>query len=250
MDMYDVYISCSQTNILQAVRFLHLLEGKGLSCRMTRHQALLSEESLQEIRGSGSVIAVITGNSEKDRLFLEELEAAAHSGKTILPLVLDDCRITTELRFLIGGEPPLIAFRMDEDSLVQQLIMRLRMNGTRTQAPAEPQPAPPAQKFNLKLIREKQFFAVDVAIKAMTEDGTTHRVKNGTDVTVSVPAGKQVIQFTGSFRKTKVELDISRDTALLLKWNRWTGHIDVESIAETNLKILQKRKKTHYFHGF
>lgn len=238
MTMYDVYVSCSSDNLQMTAVILHGLEDRGLSCRMSaiycQEDGSPDKETRQAIDNSGAVIAVITEMAMDSASFLEELRFAVRAGKPVIPLIWDDCRLTTELRFLTGGEQPLVGNRMEPDTLVQQLILRIRMHSTRM-------PEPPAQKFNLKLIREKQFFVVDVAIKAMTEDGTEHRLKNGEDVTLSVSPGRQTIQFTGSFRKTKVELDVIRDTALLLKWNRVTGHIDVESISGTNLKILQKK---------
>lgn len=243
--MHDVFISCCPGNLQLAARLLHQLERNGLSCRMSEDWGVSDvnyTEEMQNVIGScRAVIAVITGSALDSAPFLEELEFAVRSGKQIIPVLLENCRLTTEIRFLIGGEQHLFAFQMDERSLEQQLLFKIRGNGSWPQLPANTEPAPPAQKVNLKLIREKQFQAMACTIKVMTEDGKVYPLTNGSDVTAPVSVGKQVIHFTGSFRRTKIELEITRDTTLLVKWNRWSGHIEVESLSGINLKILQKK---------
>lgn len=243
--MHDVYISCCPEDFLLAEKLRNQLMRNGISCRMapdsTPAGSNYTEAIQAAIYGSGTVLAVITENALQARSVLEELELAVSSGKRIVPVLMENCRLTTEIRFLIGGEHHLFAFQMDESSLEQQLLYRIRGNHSGMQPPAKEKPAAPGGKVNLRLVREKQFYVVDCPIKAMTEDGATHQLKNGGDTIIPVSPGKQVIQFTGSFRKTKIELDLVRDSTLLVKWNRWTGHIDVEALSQTNMKILQKR---------
>ena len=117
MTMYDVYVSCSSDNLQMTAAILHGLEDRGLSCRMSatycQEDGSPDKETRQAIDNSGAVIAVITEMAMDSASFLEELRFAVRAGKPVIPLIWDDCRLTTELRFLTGGEQPLVGNRME-----------------------------------------------------------------------------------------------------------------------------------------
>lgn len=82
--------------------------------------------------------------------------------------------------------------------------------------------------FVLTIIRAKQWFAVNPAVKAVVDGHAEYRIKNGESLDIPISAGLHRIEFSCSIRNKIVDIDVTGNSVLNLKWNRMTGSLEVK----------------------
>lgn len=80
----------------------------------------------------------------------------------------------------------------------------------------------------LRIVRADQWYAVNPPIQIMIDGAQTCYVENGSSIDIPVLPGMHNIVFSFSIRKKAVNINITKNTALYVKFNRITGSIQVE----------------------
>lgn len=82
--------------------------------------------------------------------------------------------------------------------------------------------------FTLTINRAKQWFAVNPAVKIVVDGGTEYKIGNGATVNIPVTVGTHNIAFLCSIRNKIVNVSVSDNVTLNIRWNRVTGSLEVE----------------------
>ena len=82
--------------------------------------------------------------------------------------------------------------------------------------------------FTLTINRAKQWFAVNPAVKIIVDGGAEYKIDNGETLNIPITAGTHNIAFSCSIRNKIVNVNVSDNVALNIKWNRVTGSLEVE----------------------
>ena len=88
-------------------------------------------------------------------------------------------------------------------------------------------------KHTITFKRDSQWFLVNPPINVdITGEGCneTLAIKNGATDTISLPSGKYNLHFYSSIRTVDCALDLNKDTAYHLGWNRASGKLEVWEI--------------------
>lgn len=83
------------------------------------------------------------------------------------------------------------------------------------------------QTFTLTVSRMKQFFLVNPDIE-MTFNDRIYYVKKNVPISIQLKEGFYTFNFAASFRKKQLTLNLTKDTEIVLSWNRLTGEIEAE----------------------
>lgn len=82
--------------------------------------------------------------------------------------------------------------------------------------------------FTLTINRAKQWFAVNPAVKIIVDGGDEYKIDNGETLNIPITAGTHNIAFSCSIRNKIVNVNVSDNVTLNIKWNRVTGSLEVE----------------------
>lgn len=82
--------------------------------------------------------------------------------------------------------------------------------------------------FTLTINRAKQWFAINPAVKILVDKCDEYKIKNGATLNIPVSAGEHNIAFSCSIRNKIVNINVTNDVTLNIKWNRVTGSLEVE----------------------
>jgi len=82
--------------------------------------------------------------------------------------------------------------------------------------------------LTLTINRAKQWFAVNPAIKAVVDGKDEYKIDNGSTLHIPISAGMHNIAFSCSIRNKIVNVNVTDNTTLNIKWNRITGSLEVE----------------------
>ena len=85
-----------------------------------------------------------------------------------------------------------------------------------------------AQGFTVTFEREKQWYAVNPAIKIIVDDRDEYRIDNGKTIRVPMAPGTHSVVFKCGIRNKVIELTVQQDLTLHLRWNRITGSLVVK----------------------
>ena len=81
--------------------------------------------------------------------------------------------------------------------------------------------------FSVSFIREKQWFAINPAVKVLIDDRDEYAIDNGKTIRIPMTAGTHSVAFRSGIRNKIIELDVQRDLEIHLKWSRVTGSLVV-----------------------
>ena len=95
-------------------------------------------------------------------------------------------------------------------------------------APANSAEAPQSLPCTVTFTREKQWFAVNPAVRIVVDDRDEYLIENGQTLRVSMAQGTHNIAFRCGIRNKVIDLTVQRDLALTLRWNRVTGSLIVQ----------------------
>ncbi len=82
--------------------------------------------------------------------------------------------------------------------------------------------------FTLTVNRAKQWFAVNPSIKMVVDRGAEYKIDNGETLNIPISAGTHNIAFSCSIRNKIVNINVTDNVTLNIKWNRLTGSIEVK----------------------
>ena len=82
--------------------------------------------------------------------------------------------------------------------------------------------------LTLTVIRENQIFAMNPHIDIMIDNKEKYKISNGTVVKIPIEPGLHEINFSCGLRKRRLNLDMSRHTDIVVKFNRITGSIEAK----------------------
>lgn len=105
--------------------------------------------------------------------------------------------------------------------------------GTPVAFESDAKAAPPngsSALYALTIDRASQVYLVNPPVKVTIDNSIRLTVENGHTQTVQIPAGDHNILFKYSFRSTQIDVTITRDTTIELRWNRVTGKLDTRII--------------------
>ena len=99
--------------------------------------------------------------------------------------------------------------------------------------PASPSSTPAVANtgnHTLTVIREKQWYAINPPMKLLINNAKEFSVESGETLPIPLPEGRYIIKISSSIRKRVVEISMSKNMTLKLKWNRAWGTIDAKVI--------------------
>lgn len=79
--------------------------------------------------------------------------------------------------------------------------------------------------YALTIDRSSQAFLFNSPIKVTIDESIHLNVANGAAATVQLTAGLHCLLFKCSFRSSRINVDLNRDTRIELGWDRITGKI-------------------------
>lgn len=84
-------------------------------------------------------------------------------------------------------------------------------------------------RLTLRIVRAKQWYAVNPPIQIIIDERQNYSVENGKYIDIPVLAGRHYVLFSCAMRKKSLDINITQNTALYVKFNRVTGGIQVEN---------------------
>lgn len=82
--------------------------------------------------------------------------------------------------------------------------------------------------YILTINRAKQWFAINPSVKIIVDEHTEYRIGNGKTISITIPAGVHTIGFFCGIRNKIVDINMSSDLTINIKWNRLTGSLVVK----------------------
>jgi hypothetical protein len=86
------------------------------------------------------------------------------------------------------------------------------------------------RKHKVTVFRESQIYLVNPPVNISINNQKRSSVDNGGTAVFELDEGHYVFTFSLSFRSRKVELDVTRDMQINLKWDRLTGALKTDVI--------------------
>ncbi len=77
----------------------------------------------------------------------------------------------------------------------------------------------------LTIDRASQIYAINPPIKVAIDHSVLLSVDNGKTIQTELSKGHHIVEFSASMRKTRIELDMTRDTLIKVSFSRLTGKI-------------------------
>ena len=84
------------------------------------------------------------------------------------------------------------------------------------------------KSYTLTITREKQLFAVNPAVKVVIDGKDKYQVANGSSVRIPISGGAHTIACSCGIRNKVLNIDITGDFSLTMKWNQVTGSLEVK----------------------
>lgn len=81
--------------------------------------------------------------------------------------------------------------------------------------------------YTLKVVRAKQWFLINPSIKITVDGCDDYEVKSGESVNIPIKAGGHNIAFSSSFSNKIVDMNVTGNMVLNIKFNRITGSIEL-----------------------
>jgi hypothetical protein len=88
-------------------------------------------------------------------------------------------------------------------------------------------PARSGATFQLFVIKENQVFAYNPDV-TMKIGANTYTITHTSPLSLPLPAGYYAIDFKASFRSRHVDLNLTKNTTIVLSWNRMTGALEAK----------------------
>lgn len=83
------------------------------------------------------------------------------------------------------------------------------------------------QQYLLTIARAKQWFAVNPPVKIQIDGANVYTVESGKSINIPVNTGIHNVAFSCSIRNKVVEINVTQNMVLNIKFNRFTGSIEV-----------------------
>lgn len=96
-----------------------------------------------------------------------------------------------------------------------------RVSGNSQTANDNPVPA----SHTLTIDRANQFYLINPAVKAVIDNDLKLWIDNGKCESVRLYDGPHTVEFSYSFRRAVVNIDMVSDTVIEIGWNRLTGKL-------------------------
>lgn len=84
------------------------------------------------------------------------------------------------------------------------------------------------QTYTVTFTREKQWFAINPAVKIIVDERDEYRIDNGETIRVPITGGVHGVTFRCGVRNKVIQLEVAGDLSLDLRWNRLTGSLIVK----------------------
>ena len=100
--------------------------------------------------------------------------------------------------------------------------------GQEVGAPEQAAETAGSQVYTVTFIREKQWFAINPAVKILVDERDEYRIDNGETIRVPITGGVHGVTFRCGVRNKVIQLEVAGDLSLDLRWNRLTGSLIVK----------------------
>lgn len=94
--------------------------------------------------------------------------------------------------------------------------------------PPSPVNTAPPHQFWLTVIRADQWFAINPAISITIDGKQEYQIENAATLNIPISAGSHTVYFSCGLRSKLVEVNITQNQVLNLKWSRATGSLVVK----------------------
>jgi len=82
--------------------------------------------------------------------------------------------------------------------------------------------------FTLTINRAKQWFVINPAVKIVVDGNAEYKIDNGSTLNIPISSGTHTVAFSCSIRNKIVNVNITDNVTLNIKWNRVTGSLEVK----------------------
>lgn len=82
--------------------------------------------------------------------------------------------------------------------------------------------------FMLTINRAKQWFAINPVVKIVIDGNAEYKIDNGATLSIPISSGIHNITFSCGIRNKIVQINVTNNATLNIKWNRVTGSLEVE----------------------
>lgn len=82
--------------------------------------------------------------------------------------------------------------------------------------------------YTLTINRAKQWFLVNPPVKIIIDEKAEYKIDNGETIRIPVSTGTHMVAFSCSIRNKIVNINVTNNVILNIKWNRVTGSLEVE----------------------
>lgn len=89
-------------------------------------------------------------------------------------------------------------------------------------------PQTPQARHTVTFIRASQWYAVNPDVKIIIDDRDEYRIGNGQTLRIPMTPGTHSVVFKCGIRNKIIDLTVTQDLELHLKWNRLTGSLGVK----------------------
>ncbi len=147
--LHDVFISYKAEEFDDANWVKTALETNGIRCWMAPMSipggSNYAKEIPQAIREAKVFVLILSERSQLSTWVPKELDQAINEGKTIMPFMLENCRLKDDFNFYLSNVQRYAAYA-NKSAAIEKMIREIRaILGTSAEAPApeaEPAPAP------------------------------------------------------------------------------------------------------------
>lgn len=83
-------------------------------------------------------------------------------------------------------------------------------------------------KHKVTIFRESQIYLVNPPVNISINNKMDRSIENGGSVELELEEGRYKFEFSMSFRKKTIDVNVNKDIQLTVKWNRFTGALVVD----------------------
>lgn len=243
--MHKAFISYSSKELQKAMNFCNLLEKNEVPCWIAPRNIPVGSNYTKTIPTAISscpvFIILISQNAQNSKFVLRELEYAVSSRKPVIPILLEDCSLSDEFRFLVGLEHHLPAYQLSEQAVVEAIVQRIQTIGSDSRGDVNVAAYTQTDTVLLTIERKIQFAGMLSAIKISVDDGTEYKRSVGGLISLSLPVGEHRISATCYKLKTVVKINLTKDTKLRVGFNAWNGRLEIDALSQTDMKVVEQK---------
>lgn len=83
-------------------------------------------------------------------------------------------------------------------------------------------------KYKVTIFRESQIYLVNPPVNISINNKMSRSIENGGTMELELEEGQYKFEFSMSFRKKAIDLEVNKDIQITVKWSRLTGALIID----------------------